>query len=118
VIVLDEYTGDGFGELVQQADPDLPETFGHASLFIDDCPSITVCVNDVDSNRCFQRWSATIPGGPYGMCWSIATGPGKKHQHCELCRDDLKKNDPAQMCTDAYPDDCPKIALWYACDPR
>jgi hypothetical protein len=117
VIVLDEYIGDGFGDLAQrQDDGALPEAFGHTSLFIDDCPPITQCVNDVDSNRGFQRWSAPIPGGPYATCW-YGTGPNKQHAHCVLCDNSITRNQLAQRCTDAYPDDCPHLA-WYACDPR
>jgi hypothetical protein len=113
VVVLDEYVGDGFGELAQQTDPELPETFGHTSLFIDDCPDLTVCVNDVDSANNFQQWSGPVPGGPYKQGWTglkcmplDENGKFFYRQYLDL------------SCTDTYPDHCPNMSLWLACSVR
>jgi hypothetical protein len=114
VVVLDEYVGDGYGELAQQADPELPETFGHTSLFIDDCPDLTVCVNDLDSHQGFQRFVAPLPGGPRKQCLR-RVGEGI---HCFVCDEHINKNDLAQECAESYPDDCPVMPGWYSCDPR
>jgi hypothetical protein len=97
VIVLDEYVGDGFGELVQQADPHLPETFGHTSLFIDDCPDVTQC------------WSARygtvgpIPQSPISMCWD----PFKYgNVLCSPCDAAYTRESLGHLCQIQYPDKC------------
>ena len=42
-------------------------SFGAAHLFIDDCPDVTNCYSY------YGIYVGTIPGGPYGSCWSLAT---------------------------------------------
>ncbi|MDQ3657324.1 MAG: hypothetical protein M3457_19895, partial [Chloroflexota bacterium] len=80
--ILDEYTGEGLIHIAaRQQDAILPETFGRASLFIDDCvtpdliycvsPDTNVIVGNVDyQNMCWsQRDSACVPcgGGFHGV---------------------------------------------------
>jgi hypothetical protein len=114
VVVLDEYAGDGLGELAQrQDDGELPISFGQTSLFIDDCPDLTVCVNDVDRENGYQPWSMPIPGGPYTQAWT--------NLGCQPVDNDgqqLLKGQLAYRCSQANPKHCPDFGYWYACDPR
>jgi hypothetical protein len=93
VIVLEDYTGDGFGDMVQQADPQLPEAFGHTSLFIDDCPDVTQC------------WSADhgivgpFPGAPIPMCWRGGIV-------CDTCDGGKGRGWLGSQCHEQYPDKC------------
>lgn len=66
--VLEEYVGEGLQFAVnRQQDVELSESFGHASLFIDDCPDAKYCGND--GLRTIPVPECDIPGGPYGRCW-------------------------------------------------
>jgi hypothetical protein len=100
VIVLDEYTGDGFGELAQrQDDGALPETFGHTSLFIDDCPSVKFCFQQ------FKGVLGPIPRAPIKMCLGgpficvPCSGTGLSPDRASLGR----------LCAEQYPNDCSEI---------
>jgi hypothetical protein len=63
--VLADYAGDGLAHLAsQQSDGNLAESFGPASLFIDDCP-------DEDPLNCYTDCFTEPVGnlGRRGMCW-------------------------------------------------
>jgi hypothetical protein len=97
VIVLDEYTGDGFGELAQrQDDGALPETFGHTSLFIDDCPDATHCYDVLQQERV-----GLLPTGQIPMCWRSDTD-----RRCAPCDHNLTERDIGWLCASAYPERC------------
>lgn len=60
----------------QQLDDELPESFGPASLFIDDCSEYSQCVYwDLapDPLPGFE-FAGPIPGGPYPACYSADQG--------------------------------------------
>ncbi|MDP9358662.1 MAG: hypothetical protein M3R02_25970 [Chloroflexota bacterium] len=95
--ILSEYEGEGLAHIAaQQQDAALPETFGQASLFIDDCPDITTC-----SICRAGEWGAItcaavgpVPGGPYGTCYSWS------EVACLPCRD---YGDLGALCNQTYP---------------
>jgi hypothetical protein len=69
--ILDEYQGDGLTHVaVQQQDNSLPETFGRASLFIDDCAPATDC-NVQYLVGMLPQWQSVgpLPTGPVHKCW-------------------------------------------------
>jgi hypothetical protein len=98
LVVLDDYEGDGFGDLVQLADPELPETFGHTSLFIDDCPDIITCEH-------FGVIVGPIPGAPIRLCGFL----------CMPCDSYITPYEQGQRCAEAYPDKCNFTGLWWTC---
>ena len=90
--VLEDYDEDGLAFVAQrQGDTDLPSSFGHTSLFIDDCPDARYCGNaglrDVPVPEC------DIPGGPYGRCWHWSS------LSCSLCNTSL--DHLRQLCLDS-----------------
>jgi hypothetical protein len=103
VIVLEGYTGDGFGELAQRHDDgELPGTFGHTSLFIDDCPDVTQCWDQ------FQGVIGPYPNAPVPMCWE-KDNKGTDHIFdvvCSPCEELMSRNDLGRACHLAYPDKC------------
>jgi hypothetical protein len=67
--VLSAYQGEGLAAWVPAQDDDqLPETFAHVSLFVDDCPDIVGCYRYVADGRIYGTPN-TVPGGPYGRCF-------------------------------------------------
>ncbi len=75
VRILADYAGDGLAHLAaQQVDRDFTESFGPASLFIDDCPDHDVRCVDVRSNVMGDL-------GPQGTCWRWCD------LKCYWCRD-------------------------------
>lgn len=93
--ILSEYQGEGLTHVAaQQQDTELPESFGRASLFIDDCPDITDCVLITFSGLGLSAGS--IPGGPYGTCWSWSDFA------CELCSESA--SDLEGLCNNTYSD--------------
>ena len=94
--VLAEYAGEGLAHVAaQQADQELPELFGRASLFIDECQAIEWCALCTEPYRCFRI--GPIPGGPYGKCWDWSA------LSCKPCRD---YGDLAALCNATYPAFC------------
>ena len=91
--ILAEYRGEGLAHVAaQRQDEALPETFGRASLFIDDCPDITDCIRPCYGETIF-RSAGPIPGGPYGACWNW------DEFNCIPCRD---YGDLEALCYTAY----------------
>ena len=69
--ILDEYTGDGLAHVAaQQQDAALPETFGRASLFIDDCGPLPVMVDCTGGADCLVVGSL----GELPLCWTSNDG--------------------------------------------
>ena len=67
VTLLGDYTSDGLHHLIERNEADgIPEEFGAASLFLDDCPKMAVACNGPVPG-CD---SATIGTGTLGTCWS------------------------------------------------
>jgi len=69
--ILAEYEGDGLTHVAaQQQGGEVPETFGRASLFIDDCAPATDCNVLVWGGMASHYESVgPIPGAPYHKCW-------------------------------------------------
>jgi hypothetical protein len=94
VIVLGESTQDGFGDLARQAEPELPEGFGHACLFVDDCPDGT--------DGCFT-WCQRLGSITFGKCWHWSNGRCSPCRTCvAACRATYAEagNDPYANCHD------------------
>lgn len=93
--LLADYEDEGLSHVTEQQHETVPETFGRASLFIDDCADLTTCyVLETDS-------VGPIPGGPYGACFSVIP------LGCLPCNHSL--NSLRDLCNNAYPachDDC------------
>ena len=91
--VLAEYAGEGLAHVAdQQLGAALPDSFGRASLFIDECTPAMVC----RTARCDEQMDCThgsVPGGPYGYCWSWSD------LRCHPCRD---YGDLAARCNATY----------------
>ncbi len=66
VNILSDYEGRLDFVAGRQADEDLGTTFGEASLFIDDCPDLTVCDRPFVHN---ELYIGPLPGGSVGLCW-------------------------------------------------
>ena len=103
--ILAEYAGEGLAHVAErQLDEALPESFGRASLFIDDCKDLVGCHN---CPRCgyfddvlnpVDWYVGPIPGGPIGQCWNWSS------VGCQPCRNDQAYyND---VCNRAYPEAC------------
>jgi len=88
-VVLAEYQGEGLAHVVdQQLDSSLPESFGQASLFIDDCADTMVtCRADYGNG-------ASRILGTRGMCWHFGD------LWCRPC------GDYAAECNATFPDLC------------
>ena len=92
--ILAEYEGEGLAHVAErQQDAALPESFGRASLFIDDCPDIAYCIPPCHGETLCQR-VGPIPGGPYGTGWSWSKF------ECLPCRD---YGDLGALCNETYP---------------
>ena len=91
--ILAEYAGEGLAHVAErQLDEALPEQFGRASLFIDDCLDIDTCLGYCGREQCSY---GPVPGGPYGTCWSWSPPIG-----CYPCRD---YGNLDALCNTAYP---------------
>lgn len=91
VRVLADYQDDGLGHLAEQQEgAELPTSFGHTSLFIDDCPNATSCYNGV-------QYLGAIPGQPYGRCWGGSGSP-----FCGLCPGEPTRRELVQLCRETY----------------
>ena len=96
--VLEGYQGEGLGNLVeQQTDVQLPATFGHTSLFIDDCNDIATCFKITLGLQ--PEPVASVPGGPIGTCWSWA------HAQCRPCNGEPLSY-YGDLCNSAHPEKC------------
>lgn len=103
VVLLNDYQGDGLGHLAErQADSELANTFGHASLFIDDCPDIVSCLGEylvipnIPQSADYRR-VGPMPGGSVGRCWSW------RELSCLPC-DGRSLEDINAICNDTYPE--------------
>jgi hypothetical protein len=87
--VLAEYQGDGLAHLAQQqADTELPEEFGRASLFIDDCPNTGIyCLSSLLPSCKVVSVVGT------GTCW---------HWECLCCT--LCSGSPLDICNQYVPE--------------
>lgn len=93
--VLGDYQEDGLSFVAErQQDTDLPESFGTASVFIDDCNDIVNCRVGALANVV-----GPVPGGPIGTCWS------PKRIECRPCDGNTIRY-YSQICNETYPDDC------------
>lgn len=91
--VLEYYEGEGLAFLAKQQNDDTMEaTFTDASLFIDDCPDLTMCYIPA-YNSCACLPVGNIPGEPYGQCWSWSK------VSCQPCR---TYGDLAALCNKSY----------------
>ena len=92
--VLAEYAGEGLAHVAaQQVDAELPERFGRASLFIDDCSDLKGCYNG--GVPVYQWYVGPIPGGPVPMCYDWATFG------CVPCNGNTRVHYD-RVCTDYY----------------
>jgi hypothetical protein len=97
-VILDEYTGEGLAHVAaQQLDDELPESFGAASLFIDDCAALSQCVVFDPTVLPFGQFEflGPIPDGPYPTCFTAGQG-------CSPCTTTL--NALASLCNQTYED--------------
>ena len=98
VKILADYQEEGLAHLAErQGDAELPETFGHTNLFIDDCPDLTRCDKAPSKFNHDEHYEyiGPIPGGPFGMCW------GWSSFKCRPCSE-RERNYYDQLCNDAY----------------
>lgn len=65
--LLADYDGEGLGQLGAQRSASLPEDFGPASLFIDDCPDSSINCWKAHINDGGSDLMGTV--GPMGFCW-------------------------------------------------
>lgn len=73
VRVLDTYAEEGLAYLAAQSTGTLPETSGAASLFIDDCPDVSGCL-DYPAGARDSRDVGPLPGGDNGgQCYDWGT---------------------------------------------
>ena len=94
--VLDAYHGDDLDSWYdEQDDPELPSEFTSVSLFIDDCPNISRCIDaGIPSNGVVDK--GPVPGGPYQGCPDFELGV------CYACGSSW--DDMAAVCNATYPD--------------
>lgn len=78
VQVLEAYAEEGLAHLAVQSTGTLPETFGAASLFIDDCPDVSACL-DYPAGARDSRYVGDLPPGVNGgQCYdwsSVSCNP-------------------------------------------
>ena len=95
VNLLSDYEG-GLDFLAsRQQDEDLAPSFGTASLFIYDCPTIANCYNGAES-------VGAVPGGPIDTCWKWSD------VSCQPCNGN-STDYYSDLCNETYPDDCTQI---------
>ena len=95
--LLASYQGEGLAHVAeQQLDTALPETFGRASLFIDDCPALTDCWRPSGPFE-VPIPMEPLPGGRVGMCWSWSDygctpcdGRGRGYYN-DRCNNEIKR---------------------------
>ncbi|CAA9533617.1 MAG: hypothetical protein AVDCRST_MAG49-77 [uncultured Thermomicrobiales bacterium] len=110
--ILAEYEGEGLSHVAeQQMDEALPEAFGRASLFIDDCPDLEACyITDVSVSTegpgVGLRKVGVVPDGPVGTCWSWSAFA------CHPC-DGESLYDIGQRCNETYAE-CADSCFVYA----
>jgi hypothetical protein len=96
VNILGGYAGEPLTQIVaDEAAEALPETFGRASLFIDECTAITSCI-PIGTPMALLTIPAAlmfIPSGPFLQCWA----PDSGCQPCGGSRDRLNA-----MCNQTY----------------
>ncbi len=73
VRVLDAYEEEGLAHLATQSTGRLPESFGSASLFIDDCPDVSGCLN-VPAGVYDAQYVGPLPNGVNGgQCYDYGS---------------------------------------------
>jgi hypothetical protein len=93
--ILAEYAGEGLAPVAgDDHATSLPEQFGHASLFIDDCPDITTCYAMNADSFTPPTALGPIPGGPCGSCWDLG------EFSCQPCHE--RRGVLEQRCDDTY----------------
>ena len=92
VNILSDYEGGLDFVAGRQQDEDLAPSFGEASLFIDDCPTIENCYAGFKS-------VGPVPGAPIGTCWDWG------QVSCQPC-DGQSVESLADLCNQTYPTDC------------
>jgi hypothetical protein len=91
VNVLDDYTSEGLRHLIDQNAADrFPETFGRASLFIDDCYSLPAWCYPQGSTCCDGCQPNWVGHSTVGGCWSWSKF------NCVYC------HDPTAWCNAHY----------------
>lgn len=101
--LLQQYRGEALKPLATRAQNQRPsETFGSASLFIDDCPAITECGYSINTQY-FEV--GPIPGGPFAMCWDAIS------LSCVPCLQDFNMLGLTQICNSAYPKQCGGVCV-------
>jgi hypothetical protein len=94
--VLAAYEGNGLAPWVEMADDDqLPLEFSDMSLFIDDCPPIMLCYNQI---RKFM--AGPLPGRPYPQCWD------PQYERCIDCDRSRHPIFFTSLCARTYPPAC------------
>lgn len=95
--VLEDYQGEGLAFVAaRRDDATLPEQFGAASLFIDDCPDIVNCYREAQG---IPQQVGALPGGPIGTCWHT------KDLQCLPCNGESLSY-YGNICNNTYPDAC------------
>jgi hypothetical protein len=95
--VLADYGDPGLAHLSrQQAGHSLPETFAAGSLFIDDCPDITMHCLEIDVTPNVMAGDTVVH-----QCYDATYGT------CLMCQD------PGTICMDVFPDQCMKEGYDY-----
>ncbi len=92
VNLLSDYEGGLDFVASRQQDEDLAPSFGTASLFIDDCPTIANCYNGVES-------VGPVPGGPIDTCWKWSD------VSCQPCNGN-STDSYDDLCNTTYGDAC------------
>lgn len=94
--VLAAYEGDSLASWAGMADDDqLPLEFTDISLFIDDCPPIMLCYNQI---RKFM--AGPLPGRPFPQCWD------PQYERCVDCDRSRHPIFFTSKCQQAYPQAC------------
>jgi hypothetical protein len=109
VIVLEEYQGEGLQHVAaQQQDAELPGSFGHVSLFIDDCPDYV-----------FRCWLGCYQVGHLGAHTNVGTCWSWSDFECQPCGggwDSINWDDIIDHCNFTFEEECRGECLPWGCD--
>ncbi len=93
--ILGEFAGESLTQVAADQEAGLPpETFGRASLFIDDCVTLVNCIVRTPDFHVYII--GPLPGGPQKLCWDPAT------DLCSTCTGTMA--DLEALCNRTYPD--------------